>query len=113
MYGESNERQLCWEIATITTNYDTKPFLPPVTFPPNYLPVISHLSHNKPCFPCNIAITNFLVSNKCEIRFHDLMGQSTVPMYSNAKFQNKADLVGEMNCFGTLSFNFSYVIKRI
>ena len=43
------------------------------------------LSHNKPCFQCNTAITNFLVSNTCEIRFHDVIGQSTVPMYSYAK----------------------------
>ena len=43
------------------------------------------LSHNKPCFQCNKAITNFLVSNTCEIRFHDVIGQSTVPMYSYAK----------------------------
>ena len=43
------------------------------------------LSHNNPCFQCNIAITNFLVSNTCEIRFHDVKGQSTVPMYSYAK----------------------------
>ena len=31
------------------------------------------------------AITNFLVSYTCEIRFHDVIGQSTVPMYSSAK----------------------------
>ena len=43
------------------------------------------LSHKKPCFQCNAAITNFLVSNTCEIRFHDVIGQSTVPMYSYAK----------------------------
>ena len=42
------------------------------------------LSHNNPCFLCNIAITNFLVSHTCEISFHDLIGQSTVPMYSSA-----------------------------
>ena len=38
------------------------------------------LSHNNPCFQCNIAITNFLVSYKCEIRFHNVIGQSTVHM---------------------------------
>ena len=42
-------------------------------------------SHNNPCFQCNIATTNFLVSNTCEIRFHDVICQSTVPMYSYAK----------------------------
>ena len=44
-----------------------------------------NLSHNNPCFQCNTAITNFLVSNTCEIRFHDVIGQSTVPMYSSTK----------------------------
>ena len=39
------------------------------------------LSHNNPCFQCNIAITNFLVSNTLEIRFHDVIGQGTVRMY--------------------------------
>ena len=42
-------------------------------------------SHNNPRFQCNIVITNFLVSHTCEIRFHDVMGQSTVHMYPNAK----------------------------
>ena len=37
-----------------------------------------HLSHNNPCFQCNIAIINFLVSHTCEIRFNDVIGQSTV-----------------------------------
>ena len=44
-----------------------------------------YLSHNNPCFQCKIAITNFLVSNTCEIRFHDVICQSTVSMYSYAK----------------------------
>ena len=43
------------------------------------------LSHNHFCFQCNIAITNFLVSHTCEIRFHDVIGESTVPMYSYTK----------------------------
>ena len=38
------------------------------------------LSHNNPCFPCNIAITNFLVSNTCKIRFHDVIDR-TIPMF--------------------------------
>ena len=36
------------------------------------------LSHNNPCFRCDIAILNFLVLHTCEIRFHDVIGQSTV-----------------------------------
>ena len=43
------------------------------------------LSNNKPCFQCNTASTSILVSNTCEIKFHDVIGQSTVPMYSSAK----------------------------
>ena len=63
------------------------------------------LSHNDSCFQCNIAITNFLVSNKCEIRFHDVIGQSTVHLYS--KFLNLADLHGHMSMFWTLIFQFN------
>ena len=33
----------------------------------------------------DIAITNFLVSNSREVRFHDIRGQITVHMYSYAK----------------------------
>ena len=44
--------------------------------------IIKHpLSHNNPCFQCNIAITNFIVSHTCEIRFHDIIGQSTVHVF--------------------------------
>ena len=35
------------------------------------------VSHNHHCFQCNIAITNFLVSHTCDIRFHDVISQST------------------------------------
>ena len=38
---------------------------------------------NNPCFSCNIAITNFLVSHTCKIRFHDVIGQNTVPMFTS------------------------------
>ena len=34
------------------------------------------LSHNNPCFPCNIAITNFLVLHRCEVRFHDIIDRT-------------------------------------
>ena len=36
------------------------------------------LSHNNPCFQCNIAIINFLVSYMCKIRLNDIIGQSSV-----------------------------------
>ena len=39
------------------------------------------LSHNNPCFQCNLAITNFLVSHTCRIRFHDVIVQSTVHVH--------------------------------
>ena len=43
------------------------------------------LSHNKPCCQCNAAITNFLVSNTYEIRFDDVIGQSSAHMHPYAK----------------------------
>ena len=43
------------------------------------------LLHNNPCFQSNIAITNFLVSLTYGIRFNDVIGRSTRPMYSKAK----------------------------
>ena len=43
------------------------------------------LSHNNPCFQCNIAITIFFVLHTCEIIFHDIKGQSTVRVYSYTK----------------------------
>ena len=46
---------------------------------------VNFLSHNNPCFQCNISITNFLVLRTCEIRFHGVIGQSTGHMYSYAK----------------------------
>ena len=63
------------------------------------------LSHNNPCFPCSIPITNFLVKNKCEVRFHDVIN-CTVHVFTSwchptEKFQNKAKWV----CFGPLFFN--------
>ena len=68
------------------------------------------LSHSNPCFPCNIAIMNFLVSNMCDIRFHDVINQTvhmfTLWRYPTQKFQNMAKWV----CFGTLLFN---IIPRI
>ena len=45
------------------------------------------LSHNNPCFQSKIAITNFLVSHACKIRFNDVIGLSTVPMYFYAKIR--------------------------
>ena len=44
-----------------------------------------------------IGIKDFHVSYTYEIRFHDVIGQSTVPMYPYANFQNMADLHGEMS----------------
>ena len=39
---------------------------------------INELSHNNPCFQCNIAITNFLVLYTYQIRFDDVIGQSSL-----------------------------------
>ena len=63
-------------------------------------------SHNSPCFRCNIAITNFLVSHTCEIKFNDVIGQSTLYLCIPApKFQNMADLHGKMSMFWNLFLN--------
>ena len=59
------------------------------------------LSHNNLCFQCNIAITNFLVSH---IRFNDVIGQSTVPMYPTQKFQKHGWLNGEISMFWNFIF---------
>ena len=39
-------------------------------------------------FPCNIAIANFIVSNRCEIRFHDVK-YHTVHVYIMTSFYAK------------------------
>ena len=44
--------------------------------------ISSFLSHNNPCFQCNTAITNFLVSHACKIRFHDII-DCTVHMFKS------------------------------
>ena len=52
------------------------------------------LSHNNPCFPCNIAITNFLILYTCEIRFYDVIDRTvhtfTSCRHPKRKFQNMA-----------------------
>ena len=71
------------------------------------------LSRNNPCFQCNIAVTNFLISNTCEIRFYDVKGQSTVPMYSSEKKNSKTWLtyMAKLVCFGSLFFNIIRLIQ--
>ena len=41
-----------------------------------------YVSHNNSCFPCNLAITNFLVSHACKIIFHDDIDR-TVRMFTS------------------------------
>ena len=50
-----------------------------------FLKEISFNHNTTPCFQYNIAIANFLVSQKYDFRFNDAIGQSTVPMYFYAK----------------------------
>ena len=59
------------------------------------------LSHNNPCFQCNIAITNFLVLHTCEIRFHDVINR-TVHMFTSsyAKIPKHGQMIN-----GTLFLN--------
>ena len=69
------------------------------------------LSHNNPCFPCNIAITNFLILYTCEIRFYDIIDRTVHTLTSlrhpTQKFQNMAKWV----CFGPLFFNLIRLIQ--
>ena len=64
------------------------------------------LSHNDPCFQSNIAVRNLPVSHMCEVKFHDVIGKSTVHLYSYAK-HSKAWLnyMAKQVCFGPLFFN--------
>ena len=34
------------------------------------------LSHKNPCFPCNTAVTNFLISHTHKVRFHDVIDRT-------------------------------------
>ena len=61
------------------------------------------LSHNNPCFRCKIAITNFLVSQTCEIRFLEVIGQSTLYLFiPTQKIISMAGLPGEMSMLWNL-----------
>ena len=82
------------------------PTFPTPSFCTLVLVRICILSHNSPCFQSNIAITNFLVLHMSEIRFHDVIDQSTVHMYSYAK-NSKTWLtkIAKWVCFGVLFFN--------
>ena len=72
---------------------------------PNY---DMHLSQNSPSFQCSVAITNFLLSYMCEIRFHDIIGQSTV--HGRPTLPNEHVL----HPYFSIEFTgFSYVINRI
>ena len=68
------------------------------------IPTSNLLSHNNPCFPCNIAITNFLILYTCEIRFYDVIDRAahtfTSWRHPTQKFQNTTKLI----CFGLLFF---------
>ena len=59
------------------------------------------LSHNNTCFQYDIPITNFLVSHMYKVRFHDIIDQSTVHMYSYAKILKH----GQMSMFWDLIFS--------
>ena len=76
----------------------------------SHLKINGMRSHNNSCFQCNIAITNFLVSNTCEIRFHDVIGQSTVHMYMYSYAKNSETWLTYMAkrvCFGPLFFQLN------
>ena len=73
---------------------------------------INHiLSHNNPCFQCNKAVTNFLVSYTCEIRCNDVIVKALYLCIPTQKFLNMADLHGPMSTLGTLVFNLFHWIQ--
>ena len=75
-------------------------------------PLQIFLSHNNTCFQCNIVITNFLVLHTCEIRFHDVIGPSTVHMYSYAKISKTwLTYMAKWVFFGPLFFNLIFWIQ--
>ena len=69
------------------------------------------LSHNNPCFPCKIAITNFLILYTCEIRFYDIIDRTVhmfyIIMSSCAKFPKH----GQMSMFCLITFSKTCLIK--
>ena len=56
------------------------------------------ISHNNPCFPCNIAITNFLDPNTFEIRFH-VVTHTTFVLY--APPLPSLCCCSKLNCYST------------
>ena len=68
------------------------------------IPSIFILSHNNPCFSCNIAITNFLVSHTCKIRFHDVIISQCRYVYITTSSYAKIPKRGRMSMFWTLIF---------
>ena len=86
----------------------------------------SILSHNKTCFQCNIAITNFLVSHTFEIRPHDYKsffmlssaehGISMLDKSHLINFLEELLIYTKFHCLclsnQTFKFNFSYTLKH-
>ena len=64
------------------------------------------ISHNNPCFRCNTAITNFLVSNACEIRFHDVIDRACMFRSWSHPMQKFLNMV-KWVCFGLFFFKFN------
>ena len=69
------------------------------------------LSHNNLCFQCNTAITNFLVSNTYEIRFNDVIGQSTVPVFLRKNSKTWLTYIFKWVYFVPLFFNTIRLIQ--
>ena len=65
------------------------------------------LSHSNLCFPCNIAITNFLVSHTCEIRFHDVIDRTVHVFTFMTSSYAKIPKHGKMSLFWTFIFQFN------
>ena len=62
------------------------------------------LSHNNPCFQCNIAITNFLVLHMCEIIFDDVIVHSTTCVFLRKSSKTWLTYMAKWVCFLPLFF---------
>ena len=80
-------------------------FPPPLWIRPCSLHLF--LSHNNPCFPCNIAITNFLILYTCEIRFYDVIDRTVHTFTSDVTSSyTKIPKHGQKSMFWTPIFQY-------
>ena len=66
------------------------------------------LSHNNPCFPCNITFTNCLILYTCEIRFYDVIDRTVhVYVYNMTSSYAKIPKHGQLSMIWIPIFQFN------